>query len=233
MPSLPPAIDLVDHRAGSGRLLVALHDLGQTGRSMIEALDDLADDHRIVAPDLRGHGGSPTPHGPWSIDDFASDVARLTAAEGGDAILVGVGLGAATGLALALGHPGLVSGLVLSGVSARGEDPDGQDRWVRIARALRERHGAEGVALAAEAMGTRPDWRGALAQVDAPAIVLAGQADRAVPADAQRELSAWLERSRFQVIRGAGHNVVVERPGELVSAVRMLETARPEELVAA
>ena len=63
--------------------------------------------------------------------------------------------------------------------------------------------------------------------------VLAGQADRAVPADAQRELSAWLERSRFQVIRGAGHNVVVERPGELVSAVRMLETARPEELVAA
>ena len=43
-----------------------------------------------------------TPHGPWSIDDFASDVARLTAAEGGGAVIVGVGLGAATALSLAM-----------------------------------------------------------------------------------------------------------------------------------
>jgi pimeloyl-ACP methyl ester carboxylesterase len=138
-------------------------------------------------------------------------------------VLVGVGLGAATGLALALGHPGLVSGLVVSGVSPRGEDPDGQDRWQRAARALRERHGAEGVALAAEAMGTRPDWRGALAQVDAPVIVVAGGADRAVPAEVQRELSAWMQNARFHVVSEAGHNVAVERPNELVSAVRDLE----------
>jgi pimeloyl-ACP methyl ester carboxylesterase len=223
MPSLPPAIELAVHRSGDGPPLVALHDLGQTGESMIDALEALSGSYRIVAPDLRGHGGSPTPHGPWSIDDFASDVARLVAAEGGDAVLVGVGLGAATGLALALGHPGLVSGLVVSGVSPRGEDPDGQDRWQRAARALRERHGAEGVALAAEAMGTRPDWRGALAQVDAPVIVVAGGADRAVPAEVQRELSAWMQNARFHVVSEAGHNVAVERPNELVSAVRDLE----------
>jgi pimeloyl-ACP methyl ester carboxylesterase len=223
MPSLPPAIELAVHRSGDGPPLVALHDLGQTGESMIDALEALSGSYRIVAPDLRGHGGSPTPHGPWSIDDFASDVARLVAAEGGDAVLVGVGLGAATGLALALGHPGLVSGLVVSGVSPRGEDPDGQDRWQRAARALRERHGAEGVALAAEAMGTRPDWRGGLAQVDAPVIVVAGGADRAVPAEVQRELSAWMQNARFHVVSEAGHNVAVERPNELVSAVRDLE----------
>ena len=110
MPSLPPAIELIVHRAGDGPPLVALHDLGQTGESMIDALGELAGTYRIIAPDLRGHGASPTPHGPWSIDDFASDVARLTAAEGGGAILVGVGLGAAAGLALALGHPGLLAG---------------------------------------------------------------------------------------------------------------------------
>jgi pimeloyl-ACP methyl ester carboxylesterase len=231
MPSLPPAIELAVHRRGEGPPLVALHDLGQTGETILDALEPLAADYRIVAPDLRGHGGSPTPHGPWSIDDFASDVARLTAAEGGGAVLVGVGLGAATGLALALGHPGLVSGLVLSGVSARGEDPEGQDRWVRAARALREKRGAEGVALAAEAMGTRPDWRGALAQVDAPVIVLAGSADRAVPAEVQRELSAWIRDARFQVVSNAGHNVAIERPGELISAVRSL--ARHAEPVAA
>lgn len=222
MPSLPPAIELAVHRSGDGPPLVALHDLGQTGDSMIEALDVLSGEFRIVAPDLRGHGSSPTPHGPWSIDDFASDVARLVAAEGGGAILVGVGLGAATGLALALGHPGLVDGLVVSGVGPRGEDTEGQDRWARAARALRERRGAEGVALAAEAMGTRPDWRGALAQVDAPVIVIAGSADRAVPAEMQRELSVWMQNARFHVVSEAGHNVAIERPKELIRAVRSL-----------
>lgn len=231
MPSLPPAIELAVHRTGEGSPLIALHDLGQTGQSMIEALAPVADEYRIVAPDLRGHGDSPTPHGPWSIDDFASDVARLTAAEGGDAVVVGVGLGAATALSLALGHPGLVAGLVVSGVGPRGEDPEGQDRWARAARAIRERRHAEGVALAAEAMGTRPDVRGALAQVDAPVLVLAGAADRAVPAEAQRELSAWMTNARFHVVREAGHNVAVERPNELISAIRGL--ARSRQAVAA
>lgn len=231
MPSLPPAIELAVHRTGEGPPLIALHDLGQTGQSMIEALAPVADEYRIVAPDMRGHGDSPTPHGPWSIDDFASDVARLTAAEGGDAVIAGVGLGAATALSLALGHPGLVSGLVVSGVGPRGEDPEGQDRWARVARALRERRHAEGVALAAEAMGTRPDVRGALAQVDAPVLVLAGAADRAVPAEVQRELSAWMTNARFHVVREAGHNVAVERPNELISAIRSL--ARSGEAVAA
>ena len=222
MPSLPPAIELAVHRSGDGPPLVALHDLGQTGESMIDALDVLSSEFRIIAPDLRGHGGSPTPHGPWSIDDFASDVARLVAAEGGGAILVGVGLGAATGLALALGHPGLVEGLVVSGIGPRGEDTEGQDRWARAARALRERRGREGVALSAEAMGTRPDWRGALAQVDAPVIVLAGSPDRAVPAEMQRELSVWIQNARFHVVSEAGHNVAVEKPNELIRAVRSL-----------
>lgn len=226
MPSLPPAIELEVHRTGEGPPLIALHDLGQTGQSMIEALAPVADEYRIIAPDLRGHGDSPTPHGPWSIDDFASDVARLTAAEGGDAVIAGVGLGAATALSLALGHPGLVSGLVISGVGPRGEDQEGQDRWARVARALRERRHAEGVALAAEAMGTRPDVRGALAQVDAPVLVLAGAADRAVPAEVQRELSAWMTNARFHVVREAGHNVAVERPNELISAIRSLDRSR-------
>jgi pimeloyl-ACP methyl ester carboxylesterase len=233
MPSLPPAIELAVHRQGEGTPLVALHDLGQTGDAMIDALAPLASGYRIVAPDLRGHGASPTPHGPWSIDDFASDVARLVAAEGRGAVLLGVGLGGATGLALALGHPGLLSGLVVSGVSPRGEDQDGQDRWMRMARALRERRGAEGVALSAEAMGTRPDWRGALTQVEAPVIVLAGGADRAVPAEVQRELSAWIHNARFRLVSEAGHNVAVERPKELMAAIRSISVVEAPQPVAA
>lgn len=224
MPSLPPAIDLVVHRQGDGPPLVALHDLSGSGTGMLESLSMLSDEFRVIAPDLRGHGGSPTPKGPWSIDDFSSDIARLVAKEARGCVVVGVGLGAATAISLALGHPGLVSGLVLSGVSPRGEDAQGQDRWTKVARVVRERGGsqAEGIALATEALGMRPDWRGALAQVDVPAIVLAGAADRAVPADVQRELSAWIRNARFRVVSEAGHNVAADRPGEIVTAVRSL-----------
>jgi 3-oxoadipate enol-lactonase len=57
-------------------------------------------------------------------------------------------------------------------------------------------------------------------------IVLAGSADRAVPAEVQRELSAWIQNSRFQVVSEAGHNVAAERPNELVEAVRSLSRHR-------
>lgn len=235
MPSLPPAIDLVVHRQGDGPPLVALHDLSGTGTGMLESLSMLSDEFRVIAPDLRGHGGSPTPKGPWSIDDFASDIARLVAKEARGCVVVGVGLGAATAISLALGHPGLISGLVLSGVSPRSEDARGQDRWAKVARVVRERGGsqAEGIALATEALGMRPDWRGALAQVDVPAIVLAGAADRAVPAEVQRELSAWIRNARFRVVSEAGHNVAAERPGEIVTAVRSLFAAPAPTAIAA
>ena len=233
MPSLPPAISLNHTERGRGPMVVALHDLGRSGDVMLRALKPLTKRFRVVAPDLRGHGDSPTPAGPWSIDDFASDVSRLIAAEGGDAIVVGVGLGAAAGLTLALGHPGLVNALVVSGAGARAEDIEGQERWARMARMLRERGGAEGVALAAEAMGTRPDLRGALVQIEPPVLVLAGAADRAYPPTAQRELAHSLPGARFQQVAGAGHDLSIDRPSELVSAVQWAASARLHHAAAA
>ena len=93
MPSLPPAITLKAHEIGKGPLVVALHDLGRDGKAMLRALKPLGKRYRVVAPDLRGHGASPVPSGPWSIDDFASDVSRLIAAESGDAIVVALASG--------------------------------------------------------------------------------------------------------------------------------------------
>lgn len=222
MPSLPPAIDIAVTAFGDGPPVLALHDIGKTSTSMTDALTPLAGDHRIVAPDLRGHGDSPTPDGPWSVDDFAADAARLVAAEGGSAIVVGAGLGGVAALALTLGHSGLVAGLVLTGVGALAETSAGQERWIRLARGLRERNAPEGIALAAEAMGGRPDWRGALSQLSLPAIVLAGEEDQATPPEKQRELALSLPGARFLSVPGAGHSVPTAAPDRLVEAVRAL-----------
>ncbi|MCC6832005.1 MAG: alpha/beta fold hydrolase [Thermoleophilia bacterium] len=212
---------------------MGIHDLLADGAGIMRALTPLTGTgFRVVAPDLRGHGASPCPDGPWSIDDFASDVARIVASRGGPAIVVGQGLGAAAALALALGHPGLVSGLVLSGVGPRGEDQPGQERWMKVSRAFEER-GQHGASRAAEAMANRPDWRGALAQLDVRSVVIAGERDRATPPEVQRELAVWLRNAGFQAVP-TGHDVAAERPGILLAAVKhLVSAAHRSEAVAA
>jgi pimeloyl-ACP methyl ester carboxylesterase len=71
-------------------------------------------------------------------------------------------------------------------------------------------------------MGTRPDWRGALVQVEGSAIVLAGGADRVAPPGIQRELAAWMPGTEFETLEGVGHDIVAQRPKELVQAVKRL-----------
>src|SRR5919106_6950659 len=71
-------IRYVDHSAGAPVLL--LHGFtGSIERSWIETgvLPDLARDYRVVAFDLRGHGGSDKPRDPRAYDEVGVDAVRL------------------------------------------------------------------------------------------------------------------------------------------------------------
>lgn len=221
MPSLPPAIDLNVLRRGRGPLVVGLHDLGSSGMAMQTLLRPLRG-RRIVTPDLRGHGGSPTPAGPWNVDDFSSDVARVIAEEGDPAIVVGAGLGAAVAISLALGHPGAIAGMVLSGFGARPDDARRRERWDVLAAGLRERYGAEGIALGAEAMAARPDWRGILDRIEAPTAVLIGSDDDSGAVAGQRELALRLPHAEAIEISGAERDPGQSDPERLFAAVRSI-----------
>lgn len=69
-------------------------------------IQDLMDDHRVIAYDLRGHGRSGAPaDGNWSLDTFGDDLeAVLEACVDGPALLVGHSLGAMTIAAWAGDH---------------------------------------------------------------------------------------------------------------------------------
>ena len=82
-------------------------------------------------------------------------------------------------------------------------------------------------------MATRPDWRGALAQVDAPVAIIAGSEDKAVPAQDQRELAIWLRAATFDVVEGAGHDMAKYGGSDLVAAVRRLSLSGKPEAVTA
>jgi pimeloyl-ACP methyl ester carboxylesterase len=104
---------------GSGSPLVLVHGLGGAASNWVELAPELARDHRILVPDLPGHGGSsPLPAVP-NLEPFADRLGLLIVREGlAPAVLVGHSLGCLVALRLAMRSPELVAGLVL--VSAAG-----------------------------------------------------------------------------------------------------------------
>ncbi len=116
---------------------------------------------RVIRYDNRGHGRSPVPPGPCSIDDLAADVVALLDRHGvARASFCGLSLGGMVGMRLATIAPERVERLVLCCTSAQLGPPEG---WYDRARLVR----SEGTAAVADAVvgrwfteafrSTRPD----------------------------------------------------------------------------
>jgi pimeloyl-ACP methyl ester carboxylesterase len=82
-----------------------------------QQLRDLADEYRVVAVDLPGHGALADI--PFRLADASALVASIVDEAGrGRAIVIGQSLGAYVGMDLAARHPDRVAGLVLANASA-------------------------------------------------------------------------------------------------------------------
>jgi pimeloyl-ACP methyl ester carboxylesterase len=100
--------------------ILLLHGLGSAGDDWPLQLGPFAERHRLLIPDLRGHGRSETPPGNWGIGEMAADLAALLDHSGGGAVhVVGLSLGGCAGLWLAVERPELVRSLVLVNAFAR------------------------------------------------------------------------------------------------------------------
>jgi pimeloyl-ACP methyl ester carboxylesterase/putative sterol carrier protein len=94
--------------------IVALHGLGATNASLLPTVWDLASDHRVVAPDLPGHGSSWAPRSRYDAPFFARwlvDYLDLLGVE--RAVVLGNSLGGRVALEVALLVPDRVRALVL------------------------------------------------------------------------------------------------------------------------
>jgi 3-oxoadipate enol-lactonase len=77
-------------------------------------LEGLTDQFRVIAPDLRGAGGSDVPSGPYHVDQYADDLAALLAHLNiTQAVVGGLSMGGYVAFALLRRHPQRVRGLIL------------------------------------------------------------------------------------------------------------------------
>ncbi len=105
---------------GSGPVVLLLHGLGSSIRDWEYQVPYLSRRFRVLACDMRGHGKSDFPPGPYSVELFARDAAALIEAERlAPARLVGISMGGMVGLQLAISRPELVGALVMCNAGPR------------------------------------------------------------------------------------------------------------------
>lgn len=126
----PPELDGVTHRyvdvpsarlhvaeAGEGSPIVLLHGWPQHWWIWRKVIPELARDHRLICPDLRGFGWSEAPSGRYEMSEFATDVvALLDRLELDQVDLVGHDWGGYTGFLLCLNAPERIRNYLALGV---------------------------------------------------------------------------------------------------------------------
>ena len=123
--------------------LILSNSLGADLRMWDPQAEALAERFRLVRYDTRGHGGSPVPDGPYSIDHVGQDaLALLDHLEIERAHWAGLSLGGMTGMWLAINAPERLDRLVLLCTSAHLGPPE---TWRERAETVRAQ-GTEAVA---------------------------------------------------------------------------------------
>lgn len=132
-----------------GPAVLFANSLGSTHRMWDPQLAAFEERYRVVRYDTRGHGQSPVPDGPYTIDDLADDVVALLDTLGIErAHLIGLSLGGMTAMRVAARHPERVDRLALL-CTATHLPPN--TSWTERATTVR----AHGTAAVAEAVVAR------------------------------------------------------------------------------
>lgn len=111
--------------------VVLIHGFPLEGAMWEYQLEALSDDHRLLAPDLMGFGGSDAPDDPgaYSVEAWADDVGGFVADLGLErAVVVGEGVGAHVAFEVFRRHAELVAALVLADMSTADDTDEDQGR---------------------------------------------------------------------------------------------------------
>jgi pimeloyl-ACP methyl ester carboxylesterase len=225
--------------------VILIHGAGGTHLSWPPQIRRMADE-KIYVPDLPGHGKSEGA-GRQSINEYADDVIEFMAELNiRDAVIVGISMGGAIALTLALKYPKQILGLGLLGSGSK----------LRVSPTLLEIAGNPNVfestvemvnanCFCSESsknllehskrtmMEIRPsvllgdllacnefDVTSQLDKVTVPTLIICGAEDKMMPLKFSELLQAGIVNSQLHVLDKAGHMVMLEQPDAVVNLLK-------------
>lgn len=245
-------IQIAYERHGMGTPLVLLHGFPLDHHLWDDVVPLLENTFNLIVPDLRGFGESTTVDTPYTMDDFASDIAGLLDSLGiRSAAIAGHSMGGYVALAFARLFPDRISGLGLVASQTLADSPDRKEgryktaaevaekgiggvvetmmpkltsdpRLQAFARQIMERQQPAAYIGALKAMAERVDSTSLLATITCPVVVVHGDADVLIPVERAREVKAAIPRAQLAEIGGVGHMPMMEAKEKTAEALRTL-----------
>ena len=227
-----------------GPVVVFSNSLGTTLHLWDPILPLLPKGLRIIRYDMRGHGQSDVPDGPYTMGQLVSDAeAVCDAVDVKDAMFVGLSVGGMIAQGLAVKRPDIIRALVLSNTAAKIWNPQlWQDRIATVKskglpamsdEIMKRWFGSDFYGTPAiapwQAMLAATQTQGytgvcaAIAGTDfytptsglrLPTLGIAGSEDGSTPPDLVRETVDLIPGSQFALMRKAGHLPCVEMPAD-------------------
>ena len=205
---------------GSGAPLILLHGNGEDSTYFEHQIACFQKRYRVLAVDTRGHGGSPRGTAPFTLAQFAEDLADFMDELGiASAHVLGFSDGANVAMLFALAHPKRVCSLVLNGGNLFPEGLTEQTRR-EIAeeydRALASND--EGQLELLRLMIDEPRIDPAqLVQLDMPVLVVAGTDDM-IEETHTRLIAESIPAAQLAFVEGT-HFVAAENPDAFNSVI--------------
>ena len=230
-------------------VLLFASSLGTTHAMWDPQAEALRDEFRVLRYDHRGHGESPAPPGPYTIDDLAGDALALLDRLGIErATFVGLSIGGAVAITAARRAPQRYERPVLASTAAHFPPPEqwqeraatvraqgveavadaALERWLTPEAPDEMRHHLramllstprDGYAACCETLGGY-DARGRLGELTMPVLAIAGADDPTTPPAALQAIVDEVPDGRLHVIGRARHISNVERPEEFNRVLR-------------
>jgi len=242
-------IEIAYERQGKGSPLVLLHGYPLDHHLWDAVVPLLKDTFDLIIPDLRGFGESTTVDTPYTMYDFASDIAGLLDQLGVQkTAIAGHSMGGYVALAFARLYAERVSALALVSSQVLADPPDrkhgryksaaevaekgisgvvdtmtpkftSNPEWQAFARQNMEAQQPAAYIGGLKAMAERVDATTLLPAIKYPFVVIHGDADMLIPIERAREVKAALPESHLFEIKGVGHMPMCEAPDETAQAL--------------